>query len=155
MRSVSPVTLLGLLLALAGSALGDDPKLEAIRKDRQTIAGTWRAIDLVVNGGRADEADARKITVVNAADGAWTLFSDGQQVWKGTSTLDPAETPKTIDFTVIDGDGQGNVYLGIYELEGTARRLCFSGPGEKRPTDFYSGPGSQHILVQFERVAEK
>lgn len=155
-RFLGPWLYTGTLLVVMGGLAGaDDPRAEAIKKDRKEIAGTWRAIALEVNGDVAEKQDARKITVVNGSDGTWTVLSDDQEISRGTSTIDPLENPRTIDITVTDGDGAGNLYLGIYELAGNTRKLCFAPPGEKRPTDFYSSPGSQHIFVTFEREPEK
>lgn len=144
-----------MFIVIGGLAGADDPREQAIRKDRKQIAGTWRALALEVNGDVAAKEDARKITVVNGPDGSWSIRSDDQEISRGTSTIDPLENPKTIDITVTEGDGAGNLYLGIYELGENTRKLCFAPSGEKRPTDFYSAPGSQHIFVTFEREPAK
>jgi uncharacterized protein (TIGR03067 family) len=104
------------LIATACIAAADDAKDEAIKKDRKQIEGTWRVVALEVNGNKVADEDAKKITVVNGPDGTWTLFSDGQEIGKGTNSFDPTKKPKTIDFTQTEGDGKGNLYLGIYEL---------------------------------------
>jgi len=74
--------------------------------------------------------------------------------WR-SNAFDPTKSPKTIDFTIKEGDGKGNLHLGIYELGENTRNLCFAPPGKERPTEFTSKPGSQHILVAFERVISK
>ena len=141
---------LGLLLAVTASiASADDAQDEAIKKDRQKIAGTWRIVKLVVNGV---SADAQNLTVVNGSDGTWSLHSEGQEIGKGTSTFDPTLNPKTIDFTPTTGDANGKLHLGIYELGDNNRQLCFAPAGKGRPTEFSSDSGSGHILVKFERV---
>ncbi len=150
------LTAIGLLLAITASAAGaDDAKDEAIKKDRKQIEGTWRAVALDVDGNKASDEDTKKITVVNGPDGTWTLFSEGKEVGKGTNSFDPTKKPKTIDFTPTEGEGKGNLYLGIYELGENTRKLCFAPPGKDRPTDFISMPGSEHILVTFEREKAK
>ena len=35
------------------------------------------------------EEDAKKLTVVNGSDGTWNLRSEGKEISKGTSTIDP------------------------------------------------------------------
>jgi uncharacterized protein (TIGR03067 family) len=141
-----------LLTATATVAAAEDATDEAIKKDRQLIEGTWRIIALEVNGNRSREEDARKLTVVNGDDGTWSLFAEGKEVSRGTSIFDPTQTPKTIDFTPTVGQTNGKLYLGIYELGETTRRLCFAPPEKERPTEFTSAPDSGHILVSFERV---
>jgi uncharacterized protein (TIGR03067 family) len=145
-RCFSVLVATGALLAAT-----DDAKEEAIKKDRNQIKGTWRVIALEINGNKTSEEDARKLTVINGSDGTWSLHSEGQEICKGTSTIDPTRKPKTIDFTITEGQGQGNQHVGIYELGQKTRKLCFVGPGKERPTEFESTPGSERILVTFER----
>jgi len=144
-----------LFAALTTSAAADDAKDEAIKQDRQRIQGTWQIIALEVDGNQASNEDIEKLTVVNGSDGTWSLRSEGKEVSKGTSEFDPTRQPKTIDFEPTDGDGKGELYLGIYELGDKTRKLCFAPAGKDRPTEFVSKAGSEHILVMFARIEEK
>lgn len=144
-----------LLTAIAAIASAADAKDEAIKKDRKQIEGTWRIVALVVNGNQAMEEDAKKLTVVNGSGGTWSLHSEGNEVTKGTSTIDPTKKPKTIDFTPTEGESKGKLHLGIYELGEKTRKMCFASPGKERPTEFASAAGSEHILVTFEREKAK
>ncbi len=149
-RSLCGLLVFGVLLAAIASA--DDFKDEAIKQDRRQIAGSWQIVALQVDGNKSMEEDVRKLTVVNAADGRWSLRSEGEEVSKGTSTLDPTKKPKTIDFTPTDGGGNGEKYLGIYELGENTRKLCFAPAENGRPTEFSSKSGSQNIFVTFQRI---
>jgi uncharacterized protein (TIGR03067 family) len=149
------IGLLVIAASLTALAAADDAKDEAIRKDRKQIEGTWRAVSLEVNGEKLKEEDAKALTVVNGADGSWSLRDQGEERSKGTSTFDPTKNPKTIDFTTTIGDDKGKQYFGIYELGEKTRRLCFAPAGMERPTEFSSKPGSGHILVTFERQKAK
>lgn len=140
-----------MLTAIAGIASADDAKVEAIKKDRKLIEGTWRIVALEINGNKSSDEDAKKLSVVNDPDGTWSLLSEGKEVAKGTNSFDPSKKPKTIDFTITEGGGKGNVHLGIYELGEKTRKLCFAPTGKDRPTEFTSTPGNEHILVTFER----
>jgi uncharacterized protein (TIGR03067 family) len=144
-----------LLTSLATIATADDAQHKAIEKDRKLIEGTWRIAVLQVNGEEAKQEDAKKLKVVNGSDGTWSLRSEGNEIGKGTSTIDPTKKPKTIDFTATEATGVTNQYLGIYELGKESRRLCFAQPGKERPTEFASPPGSEIILVTFEREKTK
>ncbi len=53
-------------------AVAGDAKEEAIKKDRMKFEGTWQVVLLEIDGNKAEEQDAKKITVVNEADGKWT-----------------------------------------------------------------------------------
>jgi uncharacterized protein (TIGR03067 family) len=140
---------------LTAVAFADDAKDEAIKKDRERIQGVWRVIALVVDGNEAKEEDAKKISVVNGADGTWNLRSDSVEVSQGTSTIDPTKEPKTIDFTPTRGEAKGDQFHGIYEVGENTRKLCFAPAGKERPTEFAAPAGTQHILVTFERVKDE
>src|SRR5262245_26216461 len=105
----------GALLTMIGTiASADDARDTAIKKDRKQYEGTWQVVALEVDGNKAMEADARKITVVNGSDGTWSIRLEEKEISKGTSTIDPTRQPRTIDFTSTEGEGKGNNYLGIY-----------------------------------------
>jgi uncharacterized protein (TIGR03067 family) len=143
------------LAIFASMAYADEANDEVIKKDRKQIEGTWRIVALEIDGNPVRDEDARKLTVDNGSDGTWSVRSEGNEISKGTSTFDPGKKPKAIDFTVTEGGGQGNQYLGIYELGDNARKLCFAPPGRQRPTAFASPPGSEIVLVTFERETSK
>lgn len=138
-------------LAACVLAADDNAKEQAIKKDRKLMEGTWRAVSLEVNGNKAAENDARKIVVINHANGGWTLKVDDKQISKGTNKIDPTKKPKTMDFTPTEGEGKGKEFLGIYEQGKKSRKLCFVESGRERPTEFSSTVGSERILVVFER----
>jgi uncharacterized protein (TIGR03067 family) len=98
------------------------------------------------------DEDARKLTVVNGSDGTWSVWSEGKEITKRTSTFDPTKTPKTLDFTPTEGDDAGKQLFGIYELGDNTRKMCFAPLGKGRPSDFASAPGSESICLTFERV---
>lgn len=143
---------LGLTFLAANVLAADDnAKEQAIKKDRKAMEGTWRAVSLEVNGNKAAENDARKIVVINHADGTWTLKVDDKEISKGTNKIDPTKKPKTIDFTPTEGEGKSKDFLGIYEQGKKGRKLCFVESGKERPTEFSSPVGSERIFVVFER----
>ena len=151
-------SILGLLVAgtlLTSIAFADSVKDDAIKQDRKRIQGTWRVVALEINGNKSKQEDIKKLTVVNRADGQWSLRSEDKVISGGTSQLDPTKKPKTIDFTPSEGDTKGKLHHGIYELGKGTRKLCFVPPGKERPTDFSSAIGSERILVTFDRVKAK
>lgn len=143
----------GILLTVTASA--DDAKDKAIKNDRKLIHGTWQVTALTINGNRAKDEDAKKITVANGDDGIWSVRSEGKEIGKGTSIFDPTKKPKTIDFTPTEGGGKCQQFLGIYQLGKVTRKLCFAPSGKDRPTEFSSTTENQHILVTFKRVKPK
>lgn len=149
------VGVLALVLTMSETASADDAKKEEVRKYHKQIEGTWRIVTLVINGNKSADEDARKLTVVNGPDGKWSLRSEGNEIVRGTTSIDPAKNPKAIDIKPTTGGDQGKKYLGIYELQENTRKLCFAPAGTKRPTEFMSTPDDGSILVEFKRVKPK
>lgn len=140
-------------MALAAPALAADPSsADSVRHDRRAYAGTWQVTAIENDGEKSDDADVRRLTVVNDDAGGWTLLRDGVEVVHGTSTIDPEASPKTIDFEITSDDGKGQLLLGIYELGERTRRLCLRSPGEWRPQEFAAGTGTRAIMMTFERL---
>jgi uncharacterized protein (TIGR03067 family) len=133
------------------AAAGDD-KDKAIKEDRKKYEGTWQVVYLEVDGNKTPEDDAKKITVVNEADGKWAIEVEGKVIARGTSEIDPTKKPKTVDLTVTEGDGRGQTALGIYKFEDDTRKVCLAPAGKERPTEFSSTTGSGHILAVLKRV---
>jgi uncharacterized protein (TIGR03067 family) len=140
-----------ILASISFLAAADDAKQEAIKKERKKYEGTWRVTSLEINGNKSSDEDAKKITVVNKADGTWILQVDGGKITGGTSEIDPTKNPKTIDFMETEGENKGLPVMGIYELGDDTRKLCYGGPGKERPTDFSAPAGSGRTLVVFKR----
>ena len=150
MRSLSFAA--GWLILLSTATLGPaaEPAADPTVRDRAAYAGTWRVVTIEADGSEQDARD-RRIVVVNHEDGSWTLSVDGRELSSGVSRMDPLATPPEIDLEVTAGDGAGTTLLGIYELDGDRRRLCFRGADEWRPREFATSPGSKAVLVGFER----
>ncbi|MFM8414194.1 MAG: TIGR03067 domain-containing protein [Planctomycetota bacterium] len=148
MRRPSVLTGILALAILASTARADESA--AVAHDRAAYAGTWLAVAIEVDGNEQATRE-RKIVVVNREDGSWTMAVDGREVSSGTSSIDPLATPPAIDIEIIAGDGAGSTLLGIYEVGGNRRRLCFRGAGEWRPQEFATAFGNKAVLVTFER----
>jgi uncharacterized protein (TIGR03067 family) len=140
----------GLVQFVLQRSVTDQAKKEAVRQDRKKYEGTWRVVSLTIDGNQAADEDARKITVINHAE-TWIVLVDGKEVVRGTRTIDPTKKPKTIDFTPSEGDSKGKLFLGIYDIGESTRKLCFAPPGKDRPPEFASKLGLEHFLVVFER----
>jgi uncharacterized protein (TIGR03067 family) len=136
---------------IAGIAAEPTSAVDAVAADRQALRGNWRMIELHVDGQRTADEEARRFTVVNAGDGGWSLLRDGGEFIRGTSTIDPAATPKAIDFIATDPNGERQEYHGIYEPGDPIRRLCFGRPGRPRPVAFTSTADDEQLLIVFER----
>src|SRR5258708_36669324 len=76
-----------LLTAIARISVAGDAKDAAFKKDRRQIEGTWRVVALEVDGNKSTEQDAKKLTVVNGSDAAWSLRSEDKEMNKRTSSI--------------------------------------------------------------------
>ena len=133
------------------TAAGDD-KDKAIKEDRKKYEGTWQVVSLEVNGNKSAEEDAKKITVVNEADGKWAIEVEGKVVARGTSEIDPTKKPKTVDLTMTEGEDKGKTSLGIYEFGEDSRKVCLAPAGKARPAEFSSTAANGHVLAVLKRM---
>ncbi len=147
--------LVGVAFLATSFCFADDGQSKSINKDRKILEGRWRATSMEVQGNKSSKSDTRKISVVNHADGRWEVLSEGKAVSSGTSEIDPYANPKTIDFSVTEGGGEGKSFLGIYVLNKNRRKLCFAPAERGRPQDFATIAGSEQVLVEFRRVGQE
>src|SRR5690606_40897592 len=99
--------LCGLFLSVATFAAAADAKDAAVKKERQQMVGTWQIVTVEIDGQKMTGTDASKYRVVNGDDGSWSLQEQGREIDRGTSTIDPTRSPKTIDLTPTTGDARG------------------------------------------------
>jgi uncharacterized protein (TIGR03067 family) len=147
-----PLVVALFLSAVIPLAVAGDAKDEAIKKDRMKFEGTWQVVSLDIDGNKAEEQDAKKITVVNEADGKWRLEVEGKVIARGTNEMDPTKKPKAIDLTETEGDDKGKTALGIYEIGDDERKVCYAKAGMERPDDFSAPAGSGRILAVLKRL---
>ena len=75
-----------------------------------------------------------------------------QEKAKGTFSIDPKKTPKTIDLTFTEGPPKGTVLKGIYELDDSTYKLCVGPPDGDRPRVFDSKAKDGGILQVLKKV---
>ncbi len=119
------------------------------QKAREEYAGLW-LIETIVSKGNTTEPDKR-IAFDNKTDGTWVLIIDDKEFSSGINSFAPLCDPKEIDILITDGEGQGKVLQGIYEIEESIQRLCFRGGDGSRPDSFESFYGDESIVVTFVR----
>ena len=144
---------LALALLLGGGVLADEKdgdKGEAVKKEWKSLNGTWEAVRAVVDGKKMP-APKEKATVT-VKDGKYTVRVGEKVASEGTAKIDPTTTPKSIDGTPATGESKGKTFLGIYEVKGDTRRICYAEPGKPRPKAFESKEGSGHRLATYKRA---
>jgi uncharacterized protein (TIGR03067 family) len=145
-----------LVALMAGSLVAaDDRKEEAIQKDYERLAGTWRLASAVEDGKPVPEEQIKNTRLITKGD---TFVIEGDTSLgtspAGTFKIDPTKRPKAVDSLQGKGPQKGETVLGIYEiLDANTKRACWAPPGQPRPTAFESKPGSGHLLQVWKRVS--
>ena len=135
------LALIGLLLAAV---------IPAAASEAGQLDGTWRLVE-----GQRDGASAPELVgnLLELTEGRFRISAGANLLYAGTYALEPAAKPARIDFRHDDGQANGQVWEGIYQLEGGRLSICDDAPDvtKLRPTSFTTAPGSGHVLIIFER----
>ncbi|MDQ6432508.1 TIGR03067 domain-containing protein [Mesorhizobium sp. LHD-90] len=120
----------------------------------EELQGTWVATKVVSEGKPAENLVGHRLTF----DGAnfQIRSSDGKTIFAGTTSVDPAARPASIDFVNTQGDAVGKTWKGIYALDGDTLSICDNSPNLEagRPTALEAASGSGHALFIFERAKQ-
>lgn len=112
--------------------------------DLAKLQGKWRLVSHRPAGG-TETRDA--IWELRVKGDRYTLSADGTTS-TGVIRLDSSKTPKQLDYTVVDEDGEVTAYLGIYELDGDTYRTCDVEKGkDARPTEFRTDAKTGQVAV--------
>jgi uncharacterized protein (TIGR03067 family) len=124
---------------------------EEQKKELGRFAGVWAMASGSIGGQAMPEAMLK--TMKREVKGnELTVTMNGQVYFKATITLDPSQTPRTIDYAMTEGVTKGKTQLGIYEWEDGTLRFCFASPGNDRPADFTSKPDDGRTVSVWKRV---
>ena len=128
---------LALFALVVGTVAADEPPKKAPNAADvlRQFQGTWQ-VESWEEGGKAVAADDLKKRSVFFGATVFLLRRDEKVFAAGGIRFDPAKSPATIDFIVREGDKKGEVFPGIYSLEGDTLKLCFDPKGNTTPKDF-------------------
>jgi uncharacterized protein (TIGR03067 family) len=147
MKSACMLIVAGLLVV--GLARGGDAK-----KDLEALQGTWRIDSIQESFGKAPPEDSVKEFVVTIKDDIMKVSRKGVAGPVFKLKLDPAKTPKTIDFTHSEGPDKGKTEPGIYKMEGETLTYCVTDIGKERPTAFATKEGTRNSVFVLKRVKQ-
>jgi uncharacterized protein (TIGR03067 family) len=121
--------------------------------DIDLLQGAWAVSALEVDGRPMPENMISDARVVVEGD---RFTSKGMgSIYAGTLKLDSAAKPRSIDMIFDVGPEAGNINRGIYELKGSAWKICIATRGDARPAAFATGPGSGFALETLRRSTGK
>lgn len=136
-----------LIVTAALSAFAGDPS-----GDAKALQGKWKPIKGEL-AGQSMTNTVLDLISLKLDDGKYEVFV-GQEPDRGTYTLDPSTSPKSITVTGTEGPNIGRTFPAIYELHGDTLRICYDLSGAKRPTEFKSTAGTKLFLVTYARKKE-
>lgn len=121
---------------------------EPLADDLKALQGTWRG--WVVEGkGEVPDTGPVHIEIVVKGD---TIVAkklskkEDSPLGDGTFRLALSGKTKTIDATRASSPGKGQVYLGIYSLDGNTFKWCAATPKKDRPKELVTERG-QFLLI--------
>ncbi len=130
------------LLILAAGLLAAPAPKDDVTKNK--IEGTWVVVTTTRNGKADDEIKGEKLIF---KDGTITITSKKKNE-KATYKVNTSKKPHEIDVTP---EGEKEIVLGIYMVEGDTLKMCFTKPGNERPTEFSAKEGSPAMLIELKR----
>lgn len=142
------VMVLGVALTFGAFGLAaDDKKAD----DKKAVQGVWMYESMEWNGKKVD-AEQISMTTSTFDGDKYTVKIGDKVTASGTFKIDPTKSPKTVDVTITEGDGKGNVLPGIYKIDGDTLTTCINLQGADRPTEFKSAERSGVSLVVSKRI---
>jgi uncharacterized protein (TIGR03067 family) len=148
MRRTLSTGLAVFVVAVASAWVDDKP---AVQTEIAQLQGEWSMASGERDGQPFPEDFVKGSSRVCKGDET-TVTVGGQLFMKAQFTVDPSKQPKTIDYRVTDGPNKGKTQLGLYAIDGDTVKFCFSGPEQKRPTDFTTKPGDGRTLSVWIRL---
>ena len=98
--------------------------------DLDKMQGTWNLVSAMEDGKALPGDEVKRTTIVIKGNAFhFPGLAEDATSRAGTFTLDPSKNPKEMDTT----SSEGQVSLGIYELEPDTYRVCFAPAGEPGP----------------------
>ncbi len=134
------------MLMLGAASHAEEPA----KTDAEQLPGVWTCVSGVKDGKPLAQEVVKQLRLTLTADKYKTEL--GQQVlFESTYRIDAAKKPKQIDIIGTEGANAGKAAQGIYSVEGDKLTLCYTMPGQDRPTEFASKPGTEITLTVWQR----
>jgi alpha-glucosidase len=115
-----------------------------INADMEKLEGKWKMVSLETKGNKSNE-DTDQYTLAVKGN-QWTTSNQGKDA-SVTFKIDPAKSPKHIDFTAVGPAGKEVPWMGIYKLEGDTLTVLRVPAAKGRPTEFNSATSGGFLAV--------
>jgi uncharacterized protein (TIGR03067 family) len=148
MKSALLPLLLALLSHLA-SAESPTSVAASTSSDNKDLLGQWEGFLVVGDGARASQRQSNVALTIkpgtitcttpgNSGEGTYRVFGGNGQL-------------RNIDATGMAGFYRGNIYRGIFSIEGDTLKWCSGDPGKARPTELRTNTAAGHYLIVLTR----
>ncbi len=115
------------------------------------IEGEWKMTKGVFNGAPLAEAMVAYCTRITRGD-VTRIVAGPQEMLHAKFTLDPAQSPRAIDYVNLAGSNKGKAQAGIYTREGNELTISMAAPGKPRPKDLSTAKGDGRTLTVWRRA---
>jgi uncharacterized protein (TIGR03067 family) len=139
------------LLSIVVTAAAAAEKTDTTKEEISMLQGEWTMVSGSADGMPLPDEMRAKARRICKGDETSTII-DGRTFMKAKFIIDPAKTPKTIDYEMTEGFTRGRKQLGIYEIKGDTFKSCFAAPGADRPRDFTTKAGDGRTLSTWKRT---
>jgi uncharacterized protein (TIGR03067 family) len=126
---------------------------DAAKAELEKLNGTWEVTSIKIQGLEMVDKLGEKL-FITFKNGEFT-WSNGEQPGK-IVFIDPAKTPKQIDYTYTEGRNKSKTQKAIYKLDGDTFTDCFGdADDDARPKDFTSTKDNEQTVMVYKRVKKK
>lgn len=139
-------------LAITMLLAGGSDIINAIRKDKAALQGTWRVVSSESNGEKVPADDLKGLAIIFRGNAIFVREGTGKEQEKFGMLLDPLRKPKEMDLAFLHAPNKGRLDRAIYDLDGDSLRICIQeNKDSPRPTDFTASANSNRWLVVLQR----
>jgi uncharacterized protein (TIGR03067 family) len=141
--------LLALVIVTAGSLGAQAGTM--VRSDSMQLQGSWTMVSGSAGGMALPPSYVGAMRRVLSGNDL-TVTMSGELYFRATIVLDPATSPKTIDYRMTGGTTTGAIQHGIYAIAGDTIRFSFGAPSAARPADFTTAAGDGRTVSTWVRA---
>jgi len=119
----------------------------------KNLAGTWNLVRSVNEGEAVPKAQIKGTEVIVRENEISVIDTRDQERYRAVYDFDRSTDPATITMrsTLVPGEEEGSVSLGIYKVEGDTWKLAYALPGQPRPEKLQSTGENQALLMVMKR----
>ena len=122
--------------------------------DLERLQGTWLVTSLLEEGKALPAADIEILEIVINKD-VFTVNEKGKAIAQYQIKLDPAKTPRQIDFTHLIGEAKGKTEPGIYAIDKDQVKFALNEKKKVRPTVFEGKETLEYSVIVLKRKPAK